>query len=227
MGAGLGAGLVDLLLPERCVVCGRGEEGLLCPPCRAGLLRLRGTLCARCGAPTAWAVERCGECTGRRLAFASARGAVAYDATARALVVAWKERGLGRLGAVAADLVADVLSRPRADALTWVPADADRSRWRGVSTAQALASELAERWELPQVDLLRRTRRIRRQRGLSRELRRSNVRGGFDSAPAPRQVALIDDVYTTGATVDAVAYALKRAGALRVHVVTFARAVRR
>jgi predicted amidophosphoribosyltransferase len=96
-----------------------------------------------------------------------------------------------------------------------------------VRTAEALARGLAARWELPEADLLRRTRRIRRQRGLSRELRRSNVRNGFSSLPAPLQIVLVDDVYTTGATVDAAARALKREGARRVQVVTFARAVRR
>jgi ComF family protein len=172
-------------------------------------------------------VERCGECAGRRIAFASARAGVAYDAAARALVAAWKERGLRRLGGIASALVAEAVPPPQADAITWVPPDADRSRWRGVSTAEALARGLAVRWELPEADLLRRTRRIRRQRGLSRELRRSNVRNAFSSLPAPVQIALVDDVYTTGATVDAAARALKREGARRVQVVTFARAVRR
>jgi ComF family protein len=223
----MGAGILDLLLPERCVVCRAGEDGLLCAACRRGLIRLRGSLCARCGAPTAWPVERCVECAGRRIAFASARAGVAYDAAARALVAAWKERGLRRLGGIASALVAEVVRPPQADAITWVPPDPDRSRWRGVSTAEALARGLAARWELPDTDLLRRTRRIRRQRGLSRELRRSNVRNGFSSLPAPPQIALVDDVYTTGATVDAAARALKREGARRVQVVTFARAVRR
>jgi predicted amidophosphoribosyltransferase len=227
MGASFRAGIVDLLLPQRCVVCGRGEESLLCALCRAGLIRLRGTVCARCGAPTAWPVERCGECAGRRLAFASARAAVAYDATARALVAAWKERGLRRLGSDAADLVVQVVPPPRAEALTWVPADADRSRWRGLSTAEALARELAERWELPVVSVLERMRPIRRQRGLSRAARRANVRDAFHAGTPPALVAVVDDVYTTGATVDAVARALVRAGAHRVEVVTFARAVRR
>jgi predicted amidophosphoribosyltransferase len=224
---GVGAGFLDLLLPERCVVC-RMEGGLLCDECRTGLLRLGGTLCARCGAPTAWPVERCGECAGRRLPFASARAAVAYDKGARALVGAWKERGLGRIARLAADVIAEVVPRPRAGALTWIPGDADRSRWRGVNTAEGLARELADRWGLPVLPLLRRTRQVPRQRGLSRSARRANVREAFLSARAPSgAVALIDDVYTTGATAAAASAALKRAGARAVHVVTFARAVRR
>jgi predicted amidophosphoribosyltransferase len=219
-------GFLDLLLPERCVAC-RIEGGLLCDECRAGLLRLAGTLCTRCGAPTAWPVERCGECAGRRLPFASARAAVAYDKGARALVGAWKERGLGRIARLAADLVVEVVPPPRAEALTWIPGDADRSRWRGANTAEALARELAARWRLPAASLLRRTRSVPRQRGLPRSERRKNVQGAFSAATAPAVVAVIDDVYTTGATAAAASAALKRSGARAVHVVTFARAVRR
>ena len=221
------AGLVDLLLPERCVGCDGYERGLLCAACRAGLVRLRGTLCARCGAPTAWPVERCGECAGRRLSFASARPAVAYEGAARALVGAWKERGLRRLGAVAAGLVAEVVPRPRVDALAFVPGDPARSGWRGVATAEALARALGDLWELPVVALVRRTRPLRRQQGLSRDLRRLNVRDAFEALSSPARIGIVDDVYTTGATVGAAARSLRRAGARSVHVVTFARAVRR
>ena len=84
-------------LPRRCVSCARlGED--LCTDCRAALPLLLGTHCERCGAPTAWPVRRCRECSGRRLAFASARAAVAYEASVPAVVAAWKERGLRRPG---------------------------------------------------------------------------------------------------------------------------------
>ena len=224
----VGARLLDLVLPERCVGC-RAEGGLLCEPCRVGLVRLGGTLCARCGAPTAWPVERCAECAGRRLPFASARSAVAYGAIARRLVVAWKERGLRRAAVLAAGLVVELVPQPPAQALTWIPGDADRTLWRGVNPAEGLARELAERWGLPAACLLTRARRIPRQRGLSRSVRRANVRHAFLPAatPPPGVVAVIDDVYTTGATAGAAATALTRAGARDIHVVTFARAIRR
>jgi predicted amidophosphoribosyltransferase len=219
--------LLAVVLPERCLACGRGEE-LLCPACRAGLLVLRGTRCARCGAPTAWPVERCGECAGRRLSFASARAAIAYDAAGRALVSAWKERGIGRVAGLAADLVAATVPRPPVDALAFVPGEGDRVGWRGVNTAEELARALGRRWELPVERLLARTRRVRPQRGLTRAQRRANIQAAFHAAgAAPRAVALVDDVYTTGATVSAAARGLKVAGARRVHVITLARSIRR
>ena len=184
-------------------------------------------LCGRCGAPTAWPVARCRECAGRRLAFASARAAVEYDDAVRRIVGGWKERGLRGLAAVAAGLVVQVVPRPDVDALTFVPPDGDRSLRRGHHPAERLARELGSRWELPVEPLLGRRGPARRQRGLSLVERRSNVRGAFAGrATAPRAVCLVDDVYTSGATASAGASALRRAGARRVEVVCFARAVR-
>ena len=223
----LGRAFVGILLPERCLACGRGEE-LLCADCRRGLIVLRGTLCARCGCPTAWPVERCGECAGRRISFASARAAVAYEGPARALVTAWKERGLARVAGLAAGLVADTVPRPPVDAVAFVPGEGDRVGWRGANPAGELARALALRWELPVEQLLCRARRVRPQRGLTRSARRANVRLAFRAVGrAPAAVALVDDVYTTGATVGSAARELRRSGARAVHVVTFARTVRR
>src|SRR5438067_7604618 len=122
--------MLDLLLPQRCLVCGTGGSQL-CVPCRSSLPKLEPPLCERCGAPTAWPVRRCLECAGRRLAFASARAAVAYEGAVRTLVAAWKERGLRRLAAVAAELVVEAVPRPDVATLCFVPPDGDRSLKRG------------------------------------------------------------------------------------------------
>jgi ComF family protein len=211
----------------RCVSCATGE-GLLCDGCKVSLDRIRPPLCARCGAPTAWPVARCQECAGRRVAFRSARAAVHYDEVVRRLVAGWKERGLRRLDEIVADVVVAVVARPDAHVITFIPADRDRSLWRGTNTAEALAQALGVRWDLQVVPLLRRTRRIGRQRGRSRPERRANVREAFRVDELVRQrVVLVDDVFTTGSTVGAAATELRRAGAPAVDVVTFARAVRR
>jgi predicted amidophosphoribosyltransferase len=172
-------------------------------------------------------VARCNECRGRRLAFASARSAVAYDAGAKALVSAWKERGLRGIARDAAALVADVVPRPRAYTITSVPPDADRLLKRGYHPAESLARALELHWQVPAVRLLERTRPSKPQRGLGLAERRANVRGGFRACGrAPARVVLVDDVYTSGATAAAAASALRRAGARHVEVITFARAVR-
>jgi predicted amidophosphoribosyltransferase len=153
---------------------------------------------------------------------------VAYDGPARPLLAAWKERGLRPLAREFAALVAETVPRPSVDELTFVPGDPERSLKRGQNAAEALARELALRWEVPVGPHLVRGEPTRPQRGLSRDERRRNVRGSFAAVAGPgRCVALVDDVYTTGATVGAAATELRRAGARVVHVVTFARAVRR
>jgi ComF family protein len=172
-------------------------------------------------------VRRCRECSGRRLAFASARAAVAYDLPVRRLVAAWKERGLRRLAVLAGELIADAVPQPDVQVLVAVPPDRDRTLRRGHSAAEALTRELGRRWELAYEPLLRRTRPLERQRGLDVSTRRRNVAGAFAAAAGvPRTVCLVDDVYTTGATVNAAASALRRAGARRVDVVTLARTLR-
>jgi ComF family protein len=218
--------LLDILLPQRCAACELPGPAL-CPGCRDSLIRLAPPLCDRCGAPGAWPVRRCAECSGRRIPFASARAAVLYDVPARRLVQAWKERGQRRLAHEAAALVAEALVRPEVAALAFVPADADRALTRGHRPAEALARELGRVWELPVQALLRRARQVERQRGLGLPERRRNVAGAFAPARAsPRSVCLVDDVYTSGATAAAAAAALRRGGARRVEVVTLARAVR-
>jgi predicted amidophosphoribosyltransferase len=140
---------------------------------------------------------------------------------------AWKERGLRPLAVLAAELVVAAVPRPAADVITYIPPDGDRSLRRGHHPARRLAHELAVRWELEERALLRRTREISQQTGLSRVERRRNVRGAFVSTGSvPANVVLVDDVYTTGATVGAAAAALRAGGAGRIDIVTFARAVR-
>jgi predicted amidophosphoribosyltransferase len=219
--------LLDALLPVRCAVCAAGGGKQLCVRCRATLTRLQPPFCERCGAPTAWPVARCRECSGRRLAFASARAAVEYDEQVRRLVAVWKERGLRRLAADAAELMVSALPPPRVPLITFVPPDRERGRWRGHHPSERLAQELGRCWELPVRPLLQRTRHVPRQRGLPLADRRRNVAGTFASAAgAPTRVALVDDVYTSGATAAAAASVLRKAGARRVEVLTFARVVR-
>lgn len=222
------AWLVDLLFPPRCVTCGASAE-VLCAACRSSLRLLGGPFCARCGAPTLWPVARCRECAGRRLAFSGARAAVAYAGPARDLVAAWKEHGRRRAATVAAELVAATVPRPAADVIAYIPPDPHRLLERGHHPAERLALELGAHWEIEVAALLRRPpgHASPRQAALGRPDRLRNARGAFAATrAAPARVVLVDDVYTTGATVDAAASALRAAGTETVEVVTFARTTR-
>jgi predicted amidophosphoribosyltransferase len=130
---------------------------------------------------------------------------------------------------VAAELVVERLEVPAADVITYIPPDPSRLLVRGHHPAERLARELAARWSLPVAELLVRsgTSPSARQAGLARADRLRNAHGAFVAvAAAPRNVLLVDDVYTTGATVSAAATALRHGGARLVDVVTFARTVR-
>lgn len=219
-------GLLGLVLPSRCAVCAAPGPSL-CARCDDELIRIAPPVCERCGCPGAWPVRRCVECAGRRLGFSSARSALVYHARARTLVSAWKERGRRDLAPTLAAIVADVVVPPTVEALTFVPGDRERGRERGHVPSRRLAAALASLWALPLEPLLARTRPVPRQVGLPRDERAGNVRRAFVARGiVPRTVALVDDVYTTGATVSACATELRRAGARRVEVVCLARAVR-
>jgi predicted amidophosphoribosyltransferase len=152
---------------------------------------------------------------------------VEYDEPVRRIVAAWKERGLRRLAVWAAGIVVEAVSRPEASCLAYVPPDPDRRLQRGHHAAERLARELSALWTLPLEPLLTRGRGSTRQRGLSRTERRGNVAAAFHPVGGvPAQVVLVDDVYTTGATAGAAASALRKGGARRVEVVTFARTIR-
>jgi len=220
--------LLDILLPPRCALCSSPQEPL-CRECLAGLPYLAGPSCARCGRPTALPVDECRECGGRRLGFQRAASAMAYEGGGRELVRHLKSGRRRALAGPAGATIATLLGAGQSEAVCWVPGDWWRTIQRGCHPAELLAREAAFRWGLPAVDLLEPARLRRPQRGLDTAARRRNVRGAFRvrrTADVPTRVALIDDVYTTGATLDACARALRDGGAAVVQGFTLARAVR-
>lgn len=240
--------LLDLVLPRRCVVCG-AAGAWLCDVCAVELRPLPDDRCRRCGAPQERAgrparrrtgarrLPACRECVGRELAFSSVTAAYCYEGPARALVTACKFRALRSLadevGERAAAAFGPAAARAGAGAVvTSVPAHRDHRCERGFDLAESLAQRLAEGAGLAYDPLLRRRRSGARQSGLGRAARAANVHEAF-ALRAPdlrvgtgfKRVIIVDDVYTTGETLNQCAQALAAVSA-DVHVFTFARAVR-
>lgn len=232
--------ILDRILPTRCHGCGRYLRGdpnpCFCRDCWAGLPRFSGPACPRCGRPFASEAalsmspsHLCGDCRDRKPHFDRAVAAGPYAGTLAEAIHLFKYRGKTVLARPLGELLLEPFGRiGRADCLLPVPLHPARLREREYNQALLLCDRVGGRVGIPVVpDLLSRTRQTPPQIGLSRLDRRRNMRRAFivnrpDRAEG-RAVVLIDDVYTTGATVNECARTLKRAGAEVVSVLTVAR----
>jgi ComF family protein len=218
------AELLAIVAPPACVACRepvvRADEPL-CADCLRALPWLRGWRCGRCGMPR----HRSGGCPAARAAFSRSWAPLAYEGPARALVQALKFRGaLPVADVMAAQIAATLPDELRDRALVPVPPQPARRRARGFDPAGALAAALAERLDVPLAPALIRRDRTKRQTRAGRGARRRPGRIVVEArAEPPPSVVLVDDVHTTGATLDACARALRAAGAREVVAVTYAR----
>jgi ComF family protein len=207
--------LPTLFFGGSCFLC-RGSAGaLLCAACDAELPRLASELCPRCALPSPRGVL-CGRCLAQPPHYDATVAALAYEFPADALVQALKFRGELALAPLLAALLAQRIGSERVDCVVPVPLSAERLRRRGYNQAVEIARHL--RRDALELALCERTRDAPPQMELPYEARQRNVRGTFRCTRKliGASVAVVDDVMTTGATLDELARTLKEAGALRV-----------
>jgi ComF family protein len=228
---------LDLLLPPLCLMCDEpvGGAATLCSACWQQIHFIAAPLCESCGAPfdiPAAAGMQCGSCLTRPPLYRSARAAMLYDDASRGLVLGFKHgdrthaaRALAAwMHRAGSDFLAD------ADALVPVPLHRWRLLRRRYNQSALLAGYVAALAGKPMLaDTLRRVRATPSQGHRKRKERQENVRGAFAvpdlcrNAITSKVIILVDDVLTTGATVEECGRVLLEAGAARVHVLTLAR----
>ena len=223
----------DYLFPARCVLCQSriAPRQEFCVECERSLLRQQAR-CTICGAalPHSHSVSVCGQCQRRPPAYRSALPAVAYCAPVAKLVVDLKYRNKLHLARVLGKVLADAVCAAGAempDVIIPVPLHRSRLRSRGYNQALEIARPIGRRLGIPVNPwIVRRTRNTGSQTELARKDRAKNVQGAFGVRGNVEglAVAIVDDVMTTGHTVNCVAECLVQANAKSVSVWVFARA---
>ncbi len=225
------------LLPGACLICGEGIAGLLAPntldsdplvcgPCLHRFAALPHPQCLQCGQPLSPGIS-CRLCAEWPGGLRGVRSAVWLDAPARRAVHLLKYQGWWRLSGPLSGLMARRLQLPLHSTLVPIPLSASRERRRGYNQSAMLAEALAVRSGGAVREVLHRARDTGTQTALTPALRRANLSGAFRATgQAPEFPVLVDDVFTTGATLAEAATALLEAGAKAVSGVTFARALR-
>jgi len=216
----LARGLAAAAFGGTCFLCRGAAGGVLCEACEADLPRLAGPRCARCALAAPEGAAQCGRCLARPPAYDATIAALAYEFPADVLVQALKFRGELALAPLLGGLLARALPPgTRADVLLPVPLSGARLRSRGFNPAMELARPLAAATGARlEPRLAGRVRDTAPQMELAYAARAANVRGAFGCARdlEGAEVAVVDDVMTTGATLEELAATLKRAGASRV-----------
>ncbi len=230
--------MLDFALPPRCPGCGAitAEPHRFCLDCWSQLTFLGEPCCAVCALPFDYAPggdARCGACLAEPPAFDRMRAAVAYGEIPRKVALKLKYGGRPGVAETMARLVQRHLDTPGDAILAPIPLHRWRIWKRGYNQAALVAAALARRTGLETcLDLIERTKATPPLKAMGPKQRRETVRGAFRVAERHkprvrgRTIVLVDDVFTSGATADACARVLKRAGAARVELLCWARVVR-
>lgn len=218
--------LLDLVFPPKCKICGIRCIGPICDNCLGIFPRIDGGVCDRCGKPCQRNVSECRECAGKKFHFSRARSGGIYSGALKEAIHQLKFKNGKAIAPYLARFVSNRLSDfiVDADMITFVPLTRYKEAKRGYNQSRLIAEELSKLHSKPLYTGLVKVKEVPEQNKLGLSDRSSNVRGAFKvKLPPSGKIVLIDDVYTTGSTVNECALVLKKNGASEVLVLTIAR----
>lgn len=221
---------LNILYPRCCPVCHqilRDQKQLICTSCARELAPYRGPRCMKCGKPVGIEEEYCKGCAERRHFFTKGRGIYLYDERMRKSIVKYKYHGRREYGDFYAAAICryakEEIETWKPDVIVPIPLHCSKKRARGFNQAEYLAERIGKYYDIPVApQLLIKTKRTRSQKKLDAGQRRKNLQGAFFTGENldGLTVLLVDDVYTTGSTMDAASSVLMEAGAKNVFFVT-------
>lgn len=221
--------MFELIYPTCCAGCGRLGP-LICQDCYDLLPIIDSKICTKCGKPSNYLVEECRDCRKKHFFFSQSRSFGLYQGNLRELVRKLKYGNCRGLAEIFAHLLIEHSDAAlfEVDVITYVPLSRRKQGERGFNQAQLLANGIASKLGLPLMDLLHQTKETKDQSKLPANDRGRNVKGAFlvkdDSEIEDARILLVDDVFTTGSTVNECSKVILAAGAKLVKVATVARA---
>ncbi|CDD34621.1 amidophosphoribosyltransferase [Roseburia sp. CAG:309] len=220
--------LMTLVFPHKCAACGKTMSGkrveMLCETCDRQLHRITEPRCKRCSKPIADITqELCEDCSQREYVVSSGKALYLYDERMQQVIRQFKYEGCFEIGNYFAERMAeafgDWIQREKMEMIMPVPVHRKRLRFRGFNQAAVLAERLGECLGMPVLsDLLIRTEDTKPQKTLDMHKRIANLQKGFavTKPVVGKRILLVDDIYTTGATLEACGKVLKKAGSEKI-----------
>lgn len=222
-----------LLFPQRCPVCDepvRTKDGLICRTCKDKLIRVTEPFCLKCGKPLAgMEQEYCHDCEGKNHLYQRGRALYEYESAAGAIYrfkYGGRQEYAAYFGAEMAKGLEDFIRRAAPDGLVPVPLSVRRFNRRGYNQAALLAREIGRRLDIPVYEhLVKRVINTVPQKELNPTARQNNLKRAFkitENDVKLSTIIIVDDIYTTGSTIDAVAKVLLQAGVKKIYFVALA-----
>jgi ComF family protein len=227
-------GVIDLFFPKqvKCVTCGQEVDKFgICEKCSRLLTLIPSPTCEICGGENIGKGKVCIECKGRHFEFVKNYSLFVYDGDVRNKVISFKQNGNKSIGEMFAYFIAnkydEIIKEHGIDLIIPVPISEDRRKTRKLNQSEILCSQILDKDKIDN-SILKRTKDTPHQTGLSRQNREENLKDSFEIIDKKivkgKSILIVDDIYTTGSTLNACSRVLKSAGAKEIYTLTLARA---